>query len=328
MKKILAAFAMIAMLMTSVASVSAAANEFSTADFKDSSNAISNIAVNGSLSGLHFDIVPTAGTVNGTAVVVNVPNTFAVAGSPSVTLTGGANGTLTGTYVGGQVRAIIFNGIAGTESTLTVTFNDAAITLVSQTDADSGQYGFAVRTETVSSGVVAKTGLAILSVNNKVSVNATVQEALIMNIADTSADLNVDPSVNGGVYTGASTAFTIKSNAANGYTISSSLNQDLTGVNYGKVISSAAGGAENTWANSPTVGGNDQYFASGATQATGLSDITAISLGQQNTMVAAGNVAHYVGEFVRTLYYFLNVDYRTPADIYTAIITYIATPSF
>ena len=266
----------------------------------------------------------------GKKVVIRIPDTMTIGTyeGGDVTFSSNSSANFSGGVVAWNATnkevsyTLDANDTIGAAESIVVNFASAFVSSPAG-DSNSGQYSFAFRLEDASQ-VVEKTGIALLAVNNTVSVEATVQEALNMKINDTSVNLPVDPSANAGVFTDATTTFNVSSNAANGFKIQAQINRPLTGVAHGDTIANTAGGAENTFAYDLTGGANSKVFGTSAGD-TGITDKTADEQGA--TTQTLGNTQK-IGTFQDTVHYYVNVDYTTAADTYGATITYTAVPSF
>jgi len=266
----------------------------------------------------------------GKKVVIRIPDTMTIGTyeGGDVTFSSNSSANFSGGVVAWNATnkevsyTLDANDTIGAAESIVVNFASAFVSSPAG-DSNSGQYSFAFRLEDASQ-VVEKTGIALLAVNNTVSVEATVQEALNMKINDTSVNLPVDPSANAGVFTDATTTFNVSSNAANGFKIQAQINRPLTGTNYKETIANNIGGSENTFAYDLASGANTKAFKTSADD-TGITDQTATDIvGQKNVT----NTSRNVGTFKDTIHYYVNVDYETTADDYTATITYTAVPSF
>jgi hypothetical protein len=202
-------------------------------------------------------------------------------------------------------------------STVTVTFTDTNAFVT--TPAEAGQYGFSVRTEEAS-GIVLDTGVALLSVAGGVSVNAVVQEALIMTVDANIVNLVVDPSVNNGQDKGQSSTLVIATNAES-YNIEAKIDN---GVNANASLYNADAGTEifsNTYA---AANNNENYF--GFTLTPG-SDAD-VAFGTAGANLFGAPQAGITNSNAHSVYYDLNVDYLTQAGLYEGTVYFTAVPTF
>jgi hypothetical protein len=327
----LAGFLTIALLAVSSSGVHAAANEFTGTVSLDNS-AVSASAVQ------TIAFTPNPELSDGDTVVLTYPDSSFVFGSlsaadVSVVQTSGTFGAET---INSTTRTISIPVTTAGTGAVTVT---VGATNKMTNPSVPGQYSIHIAAKT--GEIVDQTGYALASVGNNVSVTATVAEALILTIAPTSVNINVDPSVNSGEDFSQKTVLTAKTNAASGYKIQAKLSgaevagsAQLDGTDTGNTSSIAAG-------NSRTTENKIGYIAYNAdetkTQAQLESDATNAQTFAAGT---AANLTLYDGttdgvkydsptnEQDHTVYYALNVDYLTPAGTYAGTVTYVALPTF
>jgi len=325
LNRLIAGTATLALL---AAPVFAQSNEIATVDF--AAEVANGAVVNTAFTFTVPNTTPDSTLSLGDSIVVRVPGSMTIdpqgynddAANDAVFTSNGTvgNGTVAYDATSKEITYTLAGADAIVEGeTITLTLNNDFITTPAA-DSASGQYAFSIRLED-DANVVLATGAALLAVNNTVDVEASVQEAIIMTVSDTSLNLAVDPSANNGEDISQSTDFTINSNAAGGFVVRAAINQALTGADYGDTIANATGGGENTFAYGATVGANDHAF--GAEANTFITDLVATDAGARESINA-----HNIGTFQDTIHYYLNVDYTTAADTYNATITYTAFPTF
>lgn len=202
----------------------------------------------------------------------------------------------------------------------------------------AGEYAISISTHD-DAGTVIENGYVMAQINNYVNILATVQEALILTIDDTSIDIIADPSVNSGKDFSQKTILECKTNAKNGYRIQVKLedsNDGSTASLYSPTTSSNidSGDAINQINRFGYVAYNTSVIKDAddlETDATSGANSFTNSSSDLTTYQGAGN---YVGleeatnSQLHTVYYTLAIDYLTAAGIYSGVITYTAVPSF
>lgn len=168
--------------------------------------------------------------------------------------------------------------------------------------------------------VVAAPADAATDDTRDVTINATVLASLQLEVNAANVDITVDPDVNGGTNaTGGvvadSTTTTVNTNNQDGYKLTISLAGAQTGA--------ASLDAQNITGAS-IVAGNfaDENTFGFALNTSTASTVTAFNSVASN-ITGAGLGAPTNGHN-ETIYYYLNVDYTTPADIYQGTVTYTA----
>lgn len=210
-------------------------------------------------------------------------------------------------------------------------------TVLDLNPALSGQYALEITT-TDELGATLDTGYKLLDINNNVGLTVTVQEALIMTISNSLVNLIADPSVANGEDYSQKTEIIVSTNAKNGYRIQAKL-QDSEGEaalkgDYGLISSGDAKSAENVFGyiaynniglnelaktiEELKLDANPVASFSNSSTALSLYNGTSNAIGLDNLTQAQKH----------TIYYVLNIDYITPAGLYSGVITFTAMPSF
>ena len=154
-------------------------------------------------------------------------------------------------------------------------------------------------------------GYGLIEINNDPIINFLIEDAIILNLNDTSLNLNVDPSVNNGQDISESTIITVATNAANGYIVYEKLKSALTSVEHPEIMIPSTGSIP-----------ADNYFGYNLT-ATG----SATTL-FHNSPAVVGSGSSTTSGTNWPIYYDLKVNYLKPAGIYKAEIEYTVSPSF
>lgn len=305
-------------------------------------------------------VASTSALAAGTQIVVTVPSDF----SGFSTLTAGdvsfnnASGTIVSaasTTLNTATQSI--TGVVATSSLLTDTITvTIGGTNQLRLPVAAGQYSIHITTLT-GAGAVADTGYGIVNVANNVTINAVVDEALIMTINASNVLLTADPSVNSGIDYSQKSVLTVKTNAANGYAIQGKLNQGIGATSSAPALLGAAtlttigsgnpiatvnkfgyvaynGDGVGSPANGTTTPVAARAQTDFATDAGAFTAFASSSASLVKAIVGGGSVAPSVGLSaatngnVHTVYYGLKVDYLTPADTYQGTVTYTAAPTF
>ena len=281
---------------------------------------------------------------SGDKIVVTVPAEFdnfenLAAGDVSTTTESTGSVSATETFdTSAQTITITADGdFADANEAVTITLGSSNQL---QMPAVPGNYAFHIAVKD-SSDTVIETGYALLSWANEVIVRATVAEALILTIDDTTVNLDVDPSVEDGEDYSQRTILTAKTNANSGYKIQAKLAgaenaslAQLDGTDTGNTSAITGGDAESTE--------NRFGYLAYNSEETSKSKATLKSEGTPAAFAAstAANLTLYDGtadgveytgptnEQKHTVYYAFNVDFLTPAGTYEGTITYVALPTF
>lgn len=278
---------------------------------------------------------PTTALTNGQKIRITLPSQYTASFANLVD----ADVSVAGTNITSTVETFntTLNQITSTLTTsgtvttpITVTIGDTAGALNDLTNPSAGGvYGIGIDTYT-SADVLVDQGIAYASIGNTVSVNATITEALVMTMSNTSITLNVDPSVNSGQDKSQSTTLTVSSNAANGYNISGALDNG-DGSNKNRLKNAIAGAfipAYNDGVTTENYFGykaqNDTLSTSNAQNgfaATGTTLFTDVATTIMGHTAPVNSKSHFIN-------YDLNVDYLTPAGQYSGTVTYTIAGSF
>lgn len=282
-----------------------------------------------------FTFTPTTALVNGEKIRLTFPSqyttSFAGLTDADVSVSGTNITSTVETFNTTQNSITSTLTTSGTVSTaITVTIGDTAGALNDLTNPSAaGTYGVGVDTFSATD-VLIDQGIATVSIANTVSVTAVVTEALIMTLSNTAISLNVDPSVNNGQDKSQSTAITVSSNAANGYTISSLLDNG-DGSNKNRLKNATAGTYINAYSDGVTTDDYFGYKAQNDTLSTSNAEngfaATATSMFTDVATTVLGHTAP-INSKTHHINYDLNVDYLVPAGQYTGTITYTVAGSF
>ncbi len=286
----------------------------------------------------HTTTIPSGGSVMITFPEEYTMDDIADASSVVELSAGWSSVSISSANVTDKVLTIVVGEEVATGSTLHVaTLTDAVVDGLPST---SGQYGIQIMSKD-DEGETLNTWLAYDDVNNSVTITATVQEALIMTLDDTSVNLNVDPSVNNGEDYSQKTLLNVKTNAANGYKIQAQLQDSDTNatlkngthnINTGSVYDGASY-TPNTFS---YVAYNDDETKDKAglksdiesANGTGTFQASSSDLSLYNGTASGVGFASNTNSQDHTIYYILYVDYQTVAGIYSANVIYTALPTF
>ncbi len=304
---------------------------------------LSNTAMDATAVSSVFEFTNGADIPAGGEIVVTFPEEFTMGdiadATGELTLTDdGSTLTVVTADLTSKVLTIVAPSTiaANSEIVLSLTTN-----VIDQNPSLAGQYGIQIMSKddegtTIGTGI----GYALIT-DSTVTITATVQEALIMTLDDTSVNLNVDPSVNNGEDYSQKTLLNVKTNAANGYKIQAQLQDSDTNatlkngthnINTGSVYDGASY-TPNTFS---YVAYNDDETKDKAglksdiesANGTGTFQASSSDLSLYNGTASGVGFASNTNSQDHTIYYILYVDYQTVAGIYSANVIYTALPTF
>ncbi len=282
-------------------------------------------------SGKIMFMVPEEFTMADDADLTDDLTTFTVGGSNFTTNVSSA--TLTD-----NVIEITISSAISADDQIVLRFDNSVF---GTNPSQAGEYAISISTHSDTDETL-ENGYAMAEINNYVNILATVQEALILTLDDTSISLNVDPSVNAGEDYSQKTVLECKTNAEGGYKIQAKLEDSNTGAT-ATLYESATGSTIETGDSIGTenrfgyIGYNSDETKTKSDLKTDATNGAGGTIGFTNSnadLITYQGVGNYLGltgvtnSQLHTIYYTLNVDYMTVAGIYGATITYTAVPSF
>lgn len=291
-----------------------------------------------STSNTTYSIVFTPSTPlnNGDKIRLTFPSAYTTSfanltsGDIDITGTNIASATHSFNATSNQLTSTLTVSSGSVSTPVTITIGDTGGAMNDlENPSTSGVYGIGIDTYDSTDALVDQ-GIATVGIGNTVSVTAVITEALIMTLSNTSVNLNVDPSVNNGQDKSQSTTLSVSSNAANGYTISSNLDNG-DGSNQNRLKNATAGTYIAAYSDGVTTDNYFGYKAQNDSLSTNSAEngfaATATTVYTDVAVTAMGHTApintksHYIN-------YDLNVDYLTPAGNYTGVVTYTVAGSF
>lgn len=167
---------------------------------------------------------------------------------------------------------------------------------------------------------------AMVNINSAVTVTLTVQSGLVFTITNSSGTnelaFDLDPAATD-EDTAKNTVLLVKTNAKNGFAVTAIANQQLTHTGYsGTTVANSWGGtstAPSAWASNGGTGFG--YSLNGGTTYFTFDTTT------QRAVMTSSAPTPNAGQS-QTLNYKSEVDWTVPAGIYTATISFIATPTY
>ncbi len=287
---------------------------------------------------MDFDIILGSDFPSGSHIVVHFPADFVMDNIadiiPNIT-----SFTVNETNIQSNITsASLLNNVLNIELNSSIDAGDVInlafdSTVLDTNPSSPGQYTISTLTRDTSD-VLIDAGIGYVNIDNRVNVVVTVQEALIMTLDSNIVNISVDPSVNNGEDYSQSTKIEVSTNAIGGYKILGQLLDSEDNATLKSPDSTILPGDpevdENVFgyiAYNDDVNKTKEELQADANPVSVFSNTSEVLDLYDGTIDAVGYSTN-TNMQIHTIYYGLNINFLTPAGIYSGIIYYTALPTF